>query len=111
MAWNVIVFESSRGEMYVEEFIKTLDSSTITKVIHTIDLLKKHGHLMSMPHAKKLNSHIYELRVRGKQEIRILYGFKSQNIYLLHGFKKQTQKTPAKEISIAMHRFAYLELI
>lgn len=57
-----------------------------------------------MPHAKQLDSGLYELRVRGKEEIRVLYGFKQKTIYLLHAFKKQTQKTPRKEIETAVKR-------
>lgn len=42
--------------------------------------------------------------IRSKQEIRIIYCFKNRNIYLLHAFKKQTQKTPRKEIETALKR-------
>lgn len=96
MNWNIIAFESDRGEKYVEEFIKSLDSSTIAKVGHAIDLLEQHGSILGMPHSKKLNSDIYELRIRGKQEIRILYGFKARNIpysmFLRNKHKRLLQK-------------------
>ncbi len=55
MIWNVISFESKRGEKFVEEFIKNLDSTTIAKVAHVIDLLEKHGPFVGMPHSKKIN--------------------------------------------------------
>ena len=61
-----------------------------------------------MPHSKQLAKGLYELRVRGKEEVRILYCFKKKDIYLLHGFKKQTQKTPGKEIEIALKRIEML---
>lgn len=105
MSWKIIVFESRRGEKPVEEFIKSLDSSTIAKVAHEIDLLEKHGPYLGMPHVKKISPDLYELRIRGKQEVRILYGFVKNNIYLLHAFKKQTQKTPRREIDTALKRF------
>ncbi len=103
--WEVIAFESTRGEMPVEEFIRSLDESAISKISHGSDLLEKHGPILGMPHSKKLTQDLYELRIRGKQEIRIIYGFIGKKIYLLHGFKKKTQKTPAKEIEIAQKRF------
>lgn len=108
MAWNIISFESARGEKFVEEFIKSLDSKTIAKVGQEIDLLEKHGPILGMPHAKKLTGELYELRIRGKQEIRIIYGFFRNNIYLLHAFKKKTQKTPQKGIKTAFNRFQTL---
>lgn len=104
MSWNIKLFETKRGEKPVEEFVKNLDEATISKFVHLVDLLEKHGPFLSMPHAKKLTSELYELRIRGKQEIRIVYGFIKENIFLLHGFKKQTQKTPRKEIETALSR-------
>ncbi|MBU0569907.1 type II toxin-antitoxin system RelE/ParE family toxin [Patescibacteria group bacterium] len=110
MAWDIILFETARGEKPVEEFIKSLDSSTIAKVAHEIDLLEKHGPFLGMPHARKLCKELYELRIRGKQEIRIIYLFFKRNIYLLHAFKKKKQKTPRKEISTAKKRLVVLTM-
>jgi len=104
MDWIIKVFETKRGEKPVEEFIKCLDESTIAKFIHVADLLEKYGPFLGMPHAKKITAGLYELRIRGKQEIRIIYGFVKEKIFLLHGFKKQTQKTPKKEIETALSR-------
>ena len=104
MSWTIKAFETKRGEKPVEEFIKSLNEQTIAKIVHTIDLLEKYGPFLGMPHTKKLTSELYELRIRGKQEVRIIYGFIEKNIYLLHCFKKQTQKTPKKEIETAMSR-------
>ncbi|MBI3385109.1 type II toxin-antitoxin system RelE/ParE family toxin [Candidatus Gottesmanbacteria bacterium] len=102
--WAIILFETKRGEKPVEEFIKTQEHQAIAKIGQEIDLLSQYGFLLGMPHSKKVTSDIYELRIRGKQEIRIFYSFVKQKIYLLHAFKKQTQKTPRQEISTAMNR-------
>ena len=51
-----------------------------------------------------LGNGLYELRIRGKIEIRIFYSFRKNFIYLLHVFKKQAQKTPNKELDIAIQR-------
>ncbi len=107
--WEVIVFESARGEKPVEEFIRSLDSSTISKFSHGFDLLEKHGPILGMPHSKKLAQDLYELRIKGKQEVRIIYCFIGKKIYLLHGFKKKTQKIPAREINIAQQRLDTLK--
>lgn len=104
MAWEVIIYESERGEKLVEEFITSLEASTIAKVSHLIDLLEKHGPFLGTPHAKKVASNLYELRIRGRQEIRILYTFINNKICLLSAFQKQTQKTPSKEMGIALRR-------
>lgn len=104
MIWNIIAFESKRGEKFVEKFITSLEPPTIAKVTHVIDLLEKHGSLLGMPHAKRIASKLHELRIRGKQEVRIIYAIVGRRIYLLHAFKKQTQKTPPKEMVTAVKR-------
>ena len=104
MSWNIILFESNRGEKPVEEFIKSLDKLTGPKINHHVRLLMKFGPILSMPSSKKITKNLYELRIRGKQEIRILYCFKNRNIYFIHAFKKQTQKTPRREIEIGIKR-------
>lgn len=108
-SWEVIAFESTRGEMPVEDFVRSLDQASISKFTHCSNLLEKHGPILGMPHSKKLAQNLYELRIRGKQEVRIIYGFVDRKIYLLHGFKKKTQQTPVKEIETAKKRFAVLK--
>ncbi len=97
-------FESNRGEKPVEDFFQKQQLSTRTKMLHLFELLEVYGSKLGMPHSKQLGSGIYELRVRGKEEIRVFYGIKQKSIYLLHAFKKQTQKTPRKELYIALNR-------
>jgi len=108
MEWKIIEYETIRGERPVVEFIKKQQPQTIAKIAHLIDLLEIHGNLLGMPHAKKLEPNLYELRVQGKKELRIIYGFKGKTIYLLSSFKKQKQKTPKKEIDIARQRYLSL---
>jgi phage-related protein len=108
MEWKVLEYETSRGERPLAEFIKNQQPQTIAKITHLIDLLEIHGNLLGMPHAKRLESNLYELRVRGREEIRIIYGFVGKIIYLLSGFKKQKQKTPRKEIETARVRLLSL---
>lgn len=108
MAWEILLFESKRGEKPVEEFIKKQQSQAKSKIIHNIRLLKEYGNQLGMPRSKILGNGLYELRIRGKTEIRIFYGFKRDSIYLLHAFRKQSQKTPQKELRIARERLSSL---
>lgn len=111
MTWSIIFCKNKRGDEIIKDSIRDLQKSTIGKVIHHIDLLKIQGPILSMPYSKKIINNIYELRVRGVQEIRILYAFADHNIYLLHLFQKKTQKTPAREIKIAVERYKSLTII
>lgn len=108
MKWKILEYETQRGERPVAEFIKNQQLQTIAKITHLIDLLEIHGNLLGMPHVKRLEPNLYELRVHGKEEIRIIYGFVGKTIYLLSGFKKQKQKTPKKELETARQRLLTL---
>ena len=101
---KVEIFDSS-----LEEFIENLEQSTIAKVLRIIDLLEEFGGKLGMPYAKKIRIDVFELRIRGKQEVRILYGFHKGKIVLLHGFVKKSQKIPPKEIQTALTKLRYLD--
>jgi phage-related protein len=94
----------------VEEFITSLEKQTIAKVLRVIDLLERFQEKLNMPHGKKIADDIFELRIRGRQEIRIFYVFHKDVIVLLHGFVKKSNKIPAKEIEIAISRRKRLTL-
>ena len=66
----------------VEEFIQSLEKQTIAKVIHVIDLLEKFGNELGMPHSKKIFEKFFELRISGKQNIRIIYTYNDNKIIL-----------------------------
>jgi phage-related protein len=68
------------------------------------DLLANLGHTLPMPYSKKLTKELSELRIKGKNEIRIIYTQINGIYILLHAFAKKTQKTPFKEIQIAENR-------
>jgi len=71
-------------------------------------LLEEFGHKLGMPHSKEVNKNLFELRVRGVQEVRILYGFHKNSIVLLHGFIKKSQKIPKREIFTAQQKLRTL---
>ena len=83
----------------VEKFILALEKQTVAKVIRTVDLLEKFEHKLGLPHSKKVSKDLFELRIRGKQEIRLFYCFHNKSIHLLNGFVKKSQKIPKKELN------------
>lgn len=93
----------------IDEFIKSLEESTIAKVLRTIELLEEYGPHLGMPHAKKVENNLFELRIRGQQEIRIFYTFHKSSAILVHGYMKKSQKTPKNELKIALKRLQGLD--
>jgi len=93
----------------IEMFIASLEKSVIAKVLRTIDLLEMFGNKLGLPHSKKIGARLFELRIRGNQEVRILYTFYKDEAILLHGFIKKTDRIPRKEIKIALSKLASLD--
>ncbi|MBU4098500.1 type II toxin-antitoxin system RelE/ParE family toxin [Patescibacteria group bacterium] len=100
---NVIFFNSK-----VKDNLYSLDKIPLDKCLRLIDLLKMFGNKLSMPYSKKISTNLYELRIRGQQEVRIFYCFYRDKAVILHHFMKKSQKTPRKEIEVALSRIAVL---
>lgn len=108
MAWKVKFYQTSRGDYPVKDFIDKQDETTYAKAISYFDLLEYSGPFLKPPYMKKVQDKLYELRISGKIELRIFYTIFNQEYYLLHAFKKKSQKTPTKEIKIALDRMKAL---
>ena len=93
----------------LEKFIKDLQKPVIAKVLRTVDLLEKFGQKLGLPHSKKISNRLFELRISGKQEVRIFYTFHKSQTFLLHGFVKKSQKIPQKEIKTAFQKLKLLD--
>jgi phage-related protein len=73
MKWEIILYETSSGQPVVQKFFDSLTVDTRSKLMRQIDLLEEYGHDLGMPHTKSMGDGLTELRVRGKQEVRVLY--------------------------------------
>lgn len=94
----------------VNDFIYSLDEATFAKILKMLELLGDFGIRLKMPYSKKINDKLYELRIRGKREVRIIYIFTEEKIILLYGFVKKSEKIPKKEIKLAIARFKGLTI-
>jgi len=104
MSWKVYFFQTARGDFPVKEFIKSQDETTYAKILHLITLLRNYGPYLKPPYIKKLQDKLYELKISGKVAVRIFYTIHNNEYCLLNAFKKKSQKTPVKEIKIALDR-------
>jgi len=69
-------------------------------------LLEEFGSNLSMPHARQIKGKLWELRPGG---VRLFYfAYIEQQFVILHGYRKQSQKSPDREIEIAMRRMQEL---
>ncbi len=100
--WKLECYLDARGRNLIEEFIQGLRKADRAPVRARIDFLAVVGNRAREPHSKSLGRGLFELRVKSA---RIFYCFKpGEVIVLLHGFSKKSQKTPAREMGIALKR-------
>ena len=101
MSWTVILDE--RLESWLNDTPKDIKA----RIINIVDLLAEHGpQNVREPYVKHLQGKLYEIRAKGKDGIARVFYFTmtGQRIVLLHGFINKTQKTPKRELAIAVVR-------
>lgn len=65
---------------------------------------------LDLPHAKKINRDLFEIRIKVKGEYRGFYAYIGElDIVILHFFRKKTQKTPIKDLELARRRLRQYE--
>lgn len=92
----------------VEKFIRELDDQTYAKVLRVMELLEQFGNHIGLPHSKRLQKDVYELRTQGHPLVRLLYTFHKGDYFVVHGFIKKTQKTPRRELELAVTKIRRL---
>jgi phage-related protein len=68
------------------------------------DVLERDGRLEE-PYGKKLDSNLFEIRLKSNGQWRILYAYLiGKEIIILSAFQKKTQQTPLKELKKTRER-------
>lgn len=106
--FKVYFFQTARGTLPVKEFMEAQNDEIYTKILRSIKLLGVGGPFLRPPYAKKIDRDLYELRIRGQEQVRIFYTKTVEGYFLLHAFKKKTQKIPKRELKIAIDRMKEL---
>jgi len=90
---------------YVKDFLKTLSPKVKAKVIWTIRIIENLPIVQAeyLKHIEGTDG-LYEIRVRYGSDIYRIFCFFDYGrlIILANGFQKKTQKTPRKEIDLAL---------
>ena len=104
--FNVIFYETENGTCPIEDFFSELDIKMRVKIVSLVGILQEKGNFLREPYSKHLHDGIFELRcIFGNNIVRVLYFFAPGNVIVLtNGFVKKTQKTPEKEIRLAIKR-------
>ncbi len=110
--FEIIFYETKKGERPAEDFIFSLQPKMQAKIIGMMHVLEKNGNLVREPYSKYIDDGIFELRCKVGSDIsRVMYFFYvGKKIVMTNGFVKKTQKTPKSEINLAKkYRDDYIE--
>lgn len=105
MDWRINYFREDSGRSPVESFIDALSTDEKVDTTVGIDLLRSHGVSLGRPWVAPLRNGLWELRIRTRRQLRIVYFLSTErNFVLLHAFVKKTREVPDSEIRIATRR-------
>ncbi len=101
---KVVFYKGDDGAVPTQEWLDNLPRQAREKCWNKIKRLKALGHELRRPEADYLRDGIYELRILGTVNDRLLYFF-DKNVYAVvsHGFTKDRQ-VPPREIEKAIER-------
>ncbi len=106
--YDIEFYEKQNGESELWNFLELLRVKAANnkdariqykQIVFYIDLLKQHGTILPYNITKHIVDDIWELRP-GVNRI-FYFCYLDNKIVLLHQFRKQTQKTPGREIERA----------
>ncbi len=102
---SVVFFALDSGWEPVREWLKGLDRDSKKAIGEDIKTVQ-FGWPLGMPLVRKMDD---DIRTSLKKGIaRTFFTMFDENLVLLHGFLKRSQKTPAKELSLAKRRLSKL---
>ena len=85
----------------VDKTIRALSLKDQAKIVEIVKLFKIYGFFVEEQYLKKLTTGLWELRAN---RWRLLFGIIDQEAVIVNVFLKKTQKTPRKEIELALKR-------
>ena len=102
MAWTVETLNET-----VDRELEALTPGMKARFIRVVELIESFGlPALGAPHVKPLEGALWEIRLRGRSGIaRALYvTVREQRVVVVRVFIKKTEKTPRREIELALQR-------
>ena len=98
MTWRVETLSDSVGKE-----LDNLSADVRAKFIRVCELIEEFGHeQVGMPHVKHLDGPLWEMRIKSSRVLYVKVPHKW--VVVVRAFMKKTQKTPRREIDLALKR-------
>ena len=99
-------FEITYYSEILQQDILRFPSGIRARYFLLTDRMEKFGPNLGMPHTRAMGDGLFELRLRAKEGIaRVFFcTIVDRKIVMLHSFVKKSQKTPKRDLNIAIQR-------
>ncbi len=94
MNFDLVFYNTESGKCPVEKFLKEQSKEMQVRIVRDLELLSEYGNTLGMPYTKHLEDGIFELRIKGSNNIaRLLYFYYiDKQIILTNAFIKKQIK-------------------
>jgi len=107
--FKVWLYRDKRGNSPITEFIIKVNSKQEAKIQKQILHLTDYGITIQNTFLRRISGTVlWEVRILGRDNIRIFCANTIHGIAVLHIFFKKSQKTPERDISLALKRLEIL---
>jgi len=106
MGWEILYFNED-----VQKAIDVWPVGIRAYYARIAERIRSFGPNLGMPFTRSMGQGLFEIRVKGKEGIGRAFfcTIVERKIVILHVYIKKSQKTPAKELSIARKRMADIQ--
>jgi phage-related protein len=107
VSWSVEILNTT-----VERELEELPDDMKARFMKIVELIQEFGlENVGMPYVRSLGGKLWEMRIRGKAGVsRAMYVTATgRRVVVVRVFVKKTQKTPAREIKLALKRAAEIQ--
>jgi len=99
---NVIYFKQASGKEPVKEYIDKLSNILSAQVLTALKDIQENGIVKALVTCRQIEGKLWEIKLDAQRIFYVLID--GPTMVLLHAYKKQSQKAPKKEISVAKKR-------
>ena len=101
-SWRIVFYKNARGDSPIKEYLNDLPVAEQAAVREAFRLLREFGTLLGMPYARHIRGKLWELRPEAHRFF--YFAYVGRRFVVLHAYRKQSRKTPRRELAIAERR-------
>lgn len=103
--YKIVFYTDKNGKSPITEFLDSCDDNLSSKILRQFMYVREFGISFRIPNIKKVSgTDFWELRILGKDNIRVFCIGNKKDVHIVHIFSKKKQKTPQKEIKMAVDK-------